>query len=290
MDIKGRLFVVGLPIGHLEDISLRALRILGQVDIIAAEDTRSFKKLYAQHQSLVNHLQFQTNSNSLHQQIVSYHKYNEARQTPFLFKALESKKNVALVSEAGTPNISDPGYKIITQCYQKDIPVIPIPGASALTTALSISPFISKHHYFMGFPPKKTKERDQLFQTLSSYNCSLVVFESPHRLLEHLKSAKKYFSNRSVCIQREITKPFEEINLYHNFEDCILNQKVKGEFVIIYSPPQQKNLNEEEMKKNIYQLIEQNKSSKEIAKLLSAQSSLNRSDIYKLVETLKKNE
>ena len=101
--------------------------------------------------------------NTLHQKIISYHKYNEARQTPFLLNALESKKDVALVSEAGTPHISDPGYKIITQCYQYNIPVIPIPGASALTTALSISPFTSDHHYFMGFPPKKTKERDKLF-------------------------------------------------------------------------------------------------------------------------------
>ena len=249
MDTKGKLFIVGLPIGHAEDISLRALRILSQVDIIVAEDTRSFKKLYKQHQALVTHLNSQTNSNSPHQQIASYHKYNEARQTPFLLKALQSKKDIALVSEAGTPHISDPGYKIITQCYQEDIPVIPIPGASALTAALSISPFRSEHHYFMGFPPKKVKERDRLFQTLSLYNCSLVAFESPHRLSEHLKSAQKYFSNRSICIQRELTKPFEEINLYDNFEDCLLNQKSKGEFVIIYSSPQQRNLNEEEMKK-----------------------------------------
>ena len=288
MDTKGKLFIVGLPIGHAEDISLRALRILSQVDIIVAEDTRSFKKLYNQHQALVTHLNSQTSSNSSHQQITSYHKYNEARQTPFLLKALQSKKDIALVSEAGTPHISDPGYKIITQCYQEGISLIPIPGASALTAALSISPFRSEHHYFMGFPPKKVKERDQLFQTLSLYNCSLVAFESPHRLSEHLKSAQKYFSNRSICIQRELTKPFEEINLYDNFEDCQLHQKSRGEFVIIYSSPQQRNLNEEEMKKNIYQLIEQNKSSKEIAKQLSSQSKLNRSEVYKLTEELKK--
>ena len=289
MDIKGKLFIVGLPIGHIEDISLRALRILSQVDIIAAEDTRSFKKLYTQHQSLIDYLQPQKDSETHHQKIISYHKYNEAHQTPFLLKTLQLKKNVALASEAGTPHISDPGYKIITQCYQHGIPVIPIPGASALTTSLSISPFQSNHHYFMGFPPKKVKERDQLFQTLSSYNCSLVAFESPHRLSEHFKSAQKYFFNRSACVQRELTKPFEEITLCSDLQTFSLDKKPKGEFVIIYSPPQQRNLNEEEIKKNIYQLIEQNKSSKEIAKQLSTQSSLNRSEIYKLTEELKRN-
>ena len=287
MDTKGKLFVVGLPIGCIEDISLRALRILSQVDIIAAEDTRSFQKLYNQHQSLINHLQFQKNP-AYHQKVISYHKYNEARQTPFLLQTLQSKKDVALVSEAGTPQISDPGYKIITQCYQYDIPITPIPGASALTTALSISPFQSDHHYFMGFPPKKANQRDELFQTISSYNCSLVAFESPHRLSEHLKSAQKYFSNRSVCIQRELTKPFEEINLYNSLEDGFLNQKARGEFVIIYSPPQLKKLNEEEIKKHILQLIEQNKSSKEIAKYLSGKSTLTRSQVYKLTEDIKK--
>ncbi len=288
MDTNGNLFVVGLPIGHIEDISLRALRILSQVDIIAAEDTRSFQKLYNQHQSIVNSFKSQTKPNSSHQKIISYHKYNEARQAPFLLQTLQSKKDVALVSEAGTPQISDPGYKIIMQCYQNNISVIPIPGASALTAALSISPFQSNHHYFMGFPLKKAKQRDELFQTISSYNCSLVAFESPHRLLEHLKSAQKYFSNRSVCIQRELTKPFEEINLYDNFEDGFLNQKSKGEFVIIYSPPQLKKLNEEEIKKYIHQLIEQNKSSKEIAQQLSPQSTLTRSQVYKLTEEVKK--
>ena len=208
MDAKGKFFVVGLPIGHIGDICLRALRTLCQVDIIAAEDTRSFKKLYGQHQSLISHLNFQKNTNITSQKIISYHKYNETRQTPFLIKALQSKKDVALVSEAGTPNISDPGCKIITQCYQLGIPIISIPGASALTAALSISPFISDHHYFIGFPPKKEKARDELFQTISAYNCNLVAFESPYRLSEHLKSAKKYFFQSIHLYSKRTYKTF----------------------------------------------------------------------------------
>ena len=120
MNTTGKLFVVGLPIGHIEDISLRALNTLSQVDIIAAEDTRSFQRLYAHHKSLVGHLQSQKDSTNTHpQKIISYHKYNEARQTPFLLNALESKKDVALVSEAGTPHISDPGYKSLHSVINK---------------------------------------------------------------------------------------------------------------------------------------------------------------------------
>ena len=290
MNVKGKLFIVALPIGYIEDITLRAFRILNQVDIVAAEDTRSFRRFYQAIQQKLQGLSdfIESNVEPLFQKIISYHEHNEASKTPYLLKALQSQRNVALVSEAGTPHISDPGHKIIKQCYQYNIPVIPIPGASALTAALSISPYESGHHYFIGFPPKKAKDRDQLFQTLSSYDCHLVAFESPHRLSEHLQSAQKHLSNRSLCIQREITKPFEEVHLYPHPCAYPLDKKPKGEFVIIYSRPQHQKLKPEEAKKHIDQLIKQNKTSKEIAKQISSQSVLNRSEAYRLTENLKK--
>lgn len=288
MSIKGKLFVAALPIGHVEDITFRAFRILNEVDIIAAEDTRNFRKLYQSMQKKLSSLSDGLKNKSLPQRIISYHQHNEASKTPFLLKALQSQQNVALVSEAGTPHISDPGHKIIKKCYQQNIPVIPIPGASALTAALSISPYESSHHYFMGFPPKKAKDRDRLFQTLSSYDCHLVAFEAPHRLSEHIQSAQKHFSNRSLCVQREITKPFEEVYLYSHPHIYPLDKKPKGEFVIIYSRPQHQKLKLEETKNYINQLIKQNKTSREIAKQISSQSVLNRSEIYRLTESLKK--
>ena len=286
---KGHLFVVGLPIGHIEDITLRALLTLNQVDIIAAEDTRSFQRFYHQvNKKLQNDFQFKVMSQKSSFKVVSYHKHNEAKATQYLLKLLYDQKSVALVSEAGVPQISDPGYKIISQCYQEDIPVIAIPGVSALTTALSLSPFHSSHHYFIGFPPKKAHKRDKLFQILSHYDCQLIAFEAPHRLLEHIHSAQKWFANRSVCIQKELTKPFESIKIYPSPSCCVLEQKPQGEFVIVYSAPHHQKFSEEKTTEHIHQMIKQNKTSKEIAKQLAPHSILNRSEIYRLVEKLQK--
>ena len=288
MKTQGQLFVVGLPIGHIEDITLRAFRILKEVDIVVAEDTRSFKKLLkSMHQKIDIFNNFA--SLNAHQKIMSYHQHNEAQMTLKILKYLKSGKTVVLVSEAGTPCISDPGHKLISQCYQHHIPIRPIPGVSALTTALSLSPFESGPHYFIGFPPKKATQRDKLFQMLKDQPYQIIAFESPHRLKEHLKSAQKYFINRHICIQRELTKPFEEIHVFalHDLPLDFLEKKHKGEFVIIYSMPYQQKLQKAETVEYIQELITQNKTSKDIAKHLSKQSILSRSEIYRLTEDIK---
>lgn len=286
MEIKGKLFVVGLPIGQNEDITFRAMQILCTVDLVIAEDTRTFKMFFKSIHKKWGRLVSPSNPQ---QKVLSYHRYNEAKVIPSLIQVLQKGKSIALVCEAGTPQISDPGQRLIHQCHQHHIRVIPIPGASALTTALSLCPFEGTHHYFMGFPPKKALQRDQLFQQLNVYPCHLIAFEAPHRLIEHLKSARKWFSNRKLCLQRELTKPFEDIHIFSDPGQCqqaYLQKKPKGEFVLIYSKPHK--LTQKATKQLIGQLLHQNRTSKEIAKEISMQSQLSRSSIYNLIEKLKK--
>ena len=220
MSDKGHLFVVGTPIGNLEDITLRAISTLQNVDLILAEDTRNSKKLLSAH--------------NIDTKMMSYHEHSNEKETKRIISFLLDGKNLALISDAGTPTISDPGYGLIRDCIKKEIKIIPIPGASAITTAMSVSGLPSDSFTFFGFLPQK-KGRIKKIKELLNVDNTIILFESPFRLEKTLNQLKEYLGNRSVVVGRELTKLYEEI-IRGNLEDVIKyfsKSKVKGEIVIM---------------------------------------------------------
>ena len=216
----GILYVVGTPIGNLADLTRRAETTLQSVNLIAAEDTRVSRKL-------LSHYDIQS-------PLIAYHDKNERSQAEKLVKRLIAGENIALVSDAGTPCISDPGYRLIHLARKMDIEVIVIPGPSAVTAALSISGIPTDHYYFEGFLPAK-KGRKTRFELLESLPATIVIYESPLRVLRTLKDIERYWGDRAVSICRELTKIYEEtfvgkitdaMQYYEKF-------KPKGEFVIM---------------------------------------------------------
>ena len=220
MSDKGHLFVVGTPIGNLEDITLRAISTLQNVDLILAEDTRNSKKLLSAH--------------NINTKMMSYHEHSNEKETKRIISLLLDGKNLALISDAGTPTISDPGYGLIRDCIKKEIKIIPIPGASAITTAMSVSGLPSDSFTFFGFLPQK-KGRIKKIKELLNVDNTIILFESPFRLEKTLNQLKEYLGNRSVVVGRELTKLYEEI-IRGNLEDVIKyfsKSKIKGEIVIM---------------------------------------------------------
>jgi 16S rRNA (cytidine1402-2'-O)-methyltransferase len=194
--VSGTLYVVATPIGNLEDISLRALRILREVDQIACEDTRQTRKLLDRH--------------GISKPMVSYHEHNEQARAEQLLRELEAGKNIALVSDAGTPLIADPGYRLVAQARAQGVTVSPIPGASALIGALSASGLPTDSFYFGGFLPAKKTQRRKTLEELKSYPATLVFYEAPHRILEALIDIAEVLGPRRVTLGRELTKIHEE--------------------------------------------------------------------------------
>ena len=219
--MSGKLYIVSTPIGNLGDISFRAIEILKKVDFIACEDTRITKRL-------LNH--YEINS-----KLFIYNDINECKVDKKFFKSILDGKNIALVSDAGTPCISDPGYRLINRCHKNSISVISIPGPSSVTSALSISGLPSDSFYFCGFLPRK-KGRKTKIESLSKISSTIIFFESPYRVLKTLEDIYSYMGNRVVAVCKEITKIHE--NVYFDYVDEIINEfekikKIKGEFVIL---------------------------------------------------------
>ncbi len=192
----GCLYLVGTPIGNLEDITLRALRILRESDQIAAEDTRHTQKL-------LNHYE-------ISRPLVSYHEHNEMTRAPELLIALEQGAKIALVSDAGMPLVSDPGYRLVTLCLRHQIPVVPVPGPSALLAALSASGLPNEEFLFVGFLPARTGERQRALERLRIEDRTIIVYEAPHRLEESVADALEILGDRPACVAREVTKLHEE--------------------------------------------------------------------------------
>jgi len=194
---KGILYVVATPIGNMEDITLRAIRVLGEVDLIAAEDTRRTGKLLTAHR-------IKTPMTSLHDQ-------NERQKSPAVIAALNKGKNVAYVSDAGTPGLSDPGYILINRAIAEQIRIVPIPGPSAVVAALSVSGLPMNRFLFQGFLPPRSGRRRQLLMELTRETGTLVFYESPNRLQDTLRDLLDVMGDRQVVILREMTKIYEEI-------------------------------------------------------------------------------
>ena len=218
---QGTLYIISTPIGNLEDISFRAVRILGEVDCIAAEDTRRAR-------ILLNHYHIKN-------QLTSYFEHNEKTKTTTLIDLLKAGKNVALISEAGTPAISDPGYRVITEAIKHEIPVVPIPGACAAITALSISGLPVHRFAFEGFLPPKTGKRKNLFKKLAEEERTLIFYESPYRICAALKDMIEVLGNRKAVFAREITKLHEETlrGKLTEILEILESRKIKGEITLL---------------------------------------------------------
>jgi 16S rRNA (cytidine1402-2'-O)-methyltransferase len=192
----GTLYVVATPIGNLEDITLRALRVLREVRLIAAEDTRTAHKLLARY--------------DIATRTTSYFEHNEALKTPLILREL-AEGDVALISEAGMPGISDPGHELIRGAIEAGYPVVPVPGASAVPAALAVSGLLADRYVFLGFLPRRSKERRELLQSAAGLPWTLVFFEAPHRVLASLADVEEVLGDRPAAAARELTKLHEEV-------------------------------------------------------------------------------
>jgi 16S rRNA (cytidine1402-2'-O)-methyltransferase len=220
----GCLYVVATPIGNLEDISLRALRILKEADVIACEDTRQTMKL-------LSHF-------DIKKKLVSYHEHNEITRAPELVIDLEQGAKVALVSDAGTPAISDPGHRLVSLCLRHGIEVVPVPGASAFVAALAASGMDIEEFTFVGFLPARPTERRKALRALADEPRTLIFYEAPHRALDTLEDALEILGNRPAVIARELTKIYEEF-LRGHLEDLVATSRAKaprGEITILIGP------------------------------------------------------
>ena len=217
----GKLYIVGTPIGNLEDITLRALGVLREVSIVAAEDTRHTR-------NLLNHFKIRAT-------LVSYHDHNKEEKAPVLVQQLQSGLSVALVSDAGTPGISDPGYFLINCCIQADIPVVPVPGPSAFLAALSVSGLPTDSFLYEGFLPKKQAARLKRLSEIKDQPRTIILYESPHRLLRCLTDLLEILGDRRAVIARELTKAFEEVlrGLLSKLISTMTGRTVRGEITLV---------------------------------------------------------
>ena len=276
--LKPGLYCVATPIGNLSDITERALKILRNSDAILCEDTRVSKKL-------LNHFKIK-------KELISYHKFNEKEKTHQVIKILQRDKIVSLISDAGTPAISDPGMILIQNCIKKNINIYPIPGASAVSSAISVSGFSDKF-FFMGFLPEKKGEIIKEFEKVSNVGCSIIFFISPIKFYKIIEILKKIFPKRELLICREITKFHEEfirtsIDNLHN-----LQITKKGEVTVVVSENKglRKKLNElEESDKNRIKLLLKTKTVKSIVKIICDKKNISKKKVYEYCLNLKNDE
>lgn len=269
------LYLVATPIGNLEDITMRAIRILKEADYIAAEDTRNTKKL-------CNYFEIDT-------PLISYHDHNQEVGGEKLLQLLRDGKTIALVSDAGLPAISDPGADIAMKAIQEDFAVVPLPGANAAITALIASGLPTQPFYFHGFLSRYKKERREGLETLRNKQETILFYEAPHRLKEMLKDVQLVLGNRQIVLARELTKKFEEF-IRGTVEEALEwanTNEVRGEFVVIIEGTQEKIVEEAatwealSIKEHVQQLIdEQAMSSKEAIKEVSKLRKLSKREVY----------
>ena len=217
----GTLFIVATPIGNLEDITFRAIRVLSEVELIAAEDTRQTRVLLSRY--------------NINTAMTSYHKFNIKSKTDSLINHLKQGKDLALVSDSGMPGISDPGYELIRQASEQEIRIEPIPGPSASITALAVSGLPTDRFVFEGFLPKKPGKKSKRLNELKNEKATIIIYESPYRLVKTLEDIKENLGNRQIAVCRELTKKFEEVirGKAGDVLEKLKNRKIKGEVVVV---------------------------------------------------------
>ena len=274
--MPGQLFIVATPIGNLEDITPRALRVLREVDLIACEDTRHTGKL-------LNHFGITTRT-------ISYHEHNERERAEEICGLLASGKSVAVVSDAGTPLVSDPGFRIVQAAIAQDISVVPIPGAAAFVTALVVSGLPTDRFFFAGFLPARANARRAKLSELSDLRATLVFYEAPHRIAATLKDAHDVLGNRPAAIARELTKLHEEFargTLARLAEQFSAEQSTRGEIVLMISGEPVKATRTgspfEQLTNRIDELQREGLDSKEALKQAARELGIKRAEAYRLM-------
>ena len=265
----GTLYIVATPIGNLEDITLRAINVLKNVDLIAAEDTRHTLKL-------LNHLE-------ISKPLISYHRHNEDVKTDILIKELKQGKQIALVSDAGTPGICDPGEEVIKKCIEEEIKIVPIPGACAMINALICSGFDTKEFLFMGFLPLNKKNRKEKLKEIKNETKTIILYEAPHKLEATLKDLKEILENRKIVLARELTKIHEEY-IRENLDVLMEKAKdIKGEMVLIVEGAKKKednHLMDLSLEEHYAYYEKQGLSKKDIIKQIAKDRNVNKNEIY----------
>jgi len=275
----GILYVVATPIGNRDDITLRALNILREVDLIAAEDTRKTRRFLEMH--------------ALKSSLISYHEHNEAERTPKLIAKLKKGLSIALVSNAGTPTVSDPGYRLITTALADNLDVIPIPGVSAVTTALSVAGLPTDSFVFMGFPAKKQTKRRQQLSDLASETRTLIFYESPRRILTLLSEINVAMGDRYIVLAREMTKRYEEF-LRGRLSEIVRQLKdrsdIKGEITLLVAGSDKPEIQSWEVVSEQIRtaVINRRDSLSEIAREIAAKTGMSRNKIYTQALKIKK--
>lgn len=275
--MSGTLYIVATPIGNLEDITLRALRVLKDVDLIAAEDTRHTRILLDHH--------------GIRASVTSYHEHNERAKAQELVRQLEKGVNIALVSDAGTPAISDPGYRLVVTAIAAGVRVVPIPGASALTAVLSASGLPTDGFVFEGFLPAKRQQRRTRLQTLCREIKTLIFYEAPHRLRECLGDIREILGDREMTLAREVSKVHEEFlrGPVSQILQQIAAREIKGEVTLIIGGwDQQTAVSLEEVKQEAKELAAQGMRVKEIAEVLGEKYGYAKKEIYRIAVEQKK--
>lgn len=275
-DDKGKLYVVPTPIGNLEDITYRALNVLKSVHVIAAEDTRNTRKL-------LNHFEFNT-------PLISYHEHNKTIREDELIQKVEQGESIALVSDAGMPAISDPGYELVQAMIEADVSVVVLPGANAALSALVGSGLPSTEFMFYGFLPRKKKEKRAELERLRSIQATLLFYESPFRVKETLKVINEQLGNRQIAIARELTKRFEEY-VRGSVEEVIAwaeGVELRGEFCLVVEGGMTSEVEQDDLwwsrlslkEHVVYCIEEQGLSSKEAIKQVAKERNLPKREVY----------
>ena len=266
--VKPGLYCVATPIGNLGDITLRAINILKNSDVILCEDTRVSKKL-------LNHLK-------INKELISYHKFNEQKKIKQILELLRENKIISIISDAGTPTISDPGKILIRECIKEGLNIYPIPGASAVSASISISGFSDKY-LFLGFLPEKKRDLTNQFKKVSQIGCSIVFFISPNKFDKIKDQLSIFFPDREILISREITKFYEEYQRcsVKNLDKLSINKKGEITVVISEAKIEEKKLNqlEESDKKKIKKLLK-NKTTKNIVEIINEKKNIKKKIIY----------
>lgn len=267
----GKLYIVATPIGNLEDITLRALRVLKEVDLIAAEDTRQTLKL-------LNHYE-------INKPLISYHRHNEETKSEILIEKLRNGENIALVSDAGTPGICDPGEEVIKKAIEDNIEVIPIPGACAMINALIVSGISTKEFEFLGFLPLNKKLRRQKLKEIENSSKTIIIYEAPHKMKTTLGDLKEILKDRKIVLARELTKIHEEF--IRKSIDELLSEidTIKGEMILIIEgnkidTEECKNFDEISLEDHYKLYEEKGLNKKEIIKQIAKDRNVNKNEIY----------
>lgn len=262
------LYIVATPIGNLEDITQRALRVLREVKLIAAEDTRTTRHLLSAY--------------DIHTPLTSYHDGNKRAKLPSLLERM-AKEDVALVSEAGMPGMNDPGYELVQGAVERGIPVVPIPGPSAILTALVVSGLPTTPFLYLGFLPRRKGERKRLLESADKQGCTMVAFESPHRLSASLQDALEVLGDRKMAVCRELTKVYEEVfrgSISQAIEHCV---QPRGEFTLVFEGRREKEpATASDATALLQELKREGRKAKEAVGMAAQETGLPKKELYRL--------